>query len=89
MPCSRCFDRLLTCKMLESIFRCMECVCANRFCNSLKVPINIINNIVFEYRRLENKEKQAEQQLLLVQDELKRAQNSFQSVLSKLARLQT
>ncbi|KAI1305126.1 hypothetical protein F5Y03DRAFT_356576 [Xylaria venustula] len=87
MPCSRCFDRLLTCKMSEGVSRCMECVRAGCSCDGLGVPINTVNNIVSEHRRLEDEEKQAEQRLLLVQDELKRAQDSLQFVLGELARL--
>lgn len=63
MPCSRCFDLGLTCKLLGGKKRCQECLESNATCDGKEIPIDSIARIGREKRRLELQEEEEEQRL--------------------------
>ncbi|KAI1286517.1 hypothetical protein F5Y03DRAFT_146408 [Xylaria venustula] len=80
MPCSRCFDRSLECKMMDGVTRCKECVRAGRTCDGSGISFASANNVVSEHHRLEREEKEAEKELVRVKEDLN-------TVLGRLSRL--
>ncbi|KAI0805187.1 hypothetical protein GGR55DRAFT_281830 [Xylaria sp. FL0064] len=81
MPCSRCFDKGLSCKMLDGVNRCKNCNDANlTSCDGNHVPIDSLNNIISEHQRLQTRRHE-------VSAELQQTNLRAQELLSRLLRL--
>jgi hypothetical protein len=80
MPCSFCHSRKLSCKMMEGVSRCKECVRRGRSCDGSGVPVSSLNRIISESQRLRREEEEAAALL-------QRLQRESSEALAKLERL--
>ena len=84
MPCSRCFSKKLTCKVVEGVKKCESCTRAGCPCDGSGVPASSLQRVLEEHRRLKREEGAAEDAFLELQ---KRTQREMNEAINRLIRL--
>ncbi|KAI1305052.1 hypothetical protein F5Y03DRAFT_356377 [Xylaria venustula] len=70
MPCSRCFDRSLECKIMDGVTRCKKCVRAGRTCDNSGISLASAENVASEHHRLKREEEEAKKKLAQAKGDL-------------------
>ncbi|KAI2604656.1 hypothetical protein GGR54DRAFT_644355 [Hypoxylon sp. NC1633] len=88
MACSECFKHKRKCLMDSSTSeRCSECLSRNVLCDGVGVPLDSFPQLNEAADRLTAEEREAENDLVHYQKELKRVHSLIESSLAKVIRL--
>ena len=88
MPCSFCNDRGLSCRMMEGVSRCKECVRRGRSCDGV-LEASSVQKILSAEERLKLEEEQTEAKLLAAQQALNEAVSRLLRIRKQRASLKT
>ncbi|EXK24296.1 hypothetical protein FOMG_18967 [Fusarium oxysporum f. sp. melonis 26406] len=88
MPCTNCFKNKIDCQFDNAgrFIRCEECIRRDRSCDSVRVASSL-NRLIEQQEKLEAKEEEAGDKVLVLHNQLAELQSSLAEAVSRLQRI--
>ncbi|ORY60690.1 uncharacterized protein BCR38DRAFT_349772 [Pseudomassariella vexata] len=86
MPCSFCFQRKLSCRMIEKSTRCQKCVRRGRSCDGVLVASSL-ERMLSQQKKLDDEEEEASENLLALHSRLAEIQSELALAAGRLSRI--